>query len=78
MQAMILEKIHDLSRKRTPLKLAKIPDPIAKTGEVCIKISVCGVCHTELDEIEGRTPPESFPIIHGHRQLVWFRKLAPV
>jgi propanol-preferring alcohol dehydrogenase len=69
MHAMILEKIHDLSRKRTPLKLAKIPDPIAKAGEVCIKISVCGVCHTELDEIEGRTPPPAFPVILGHQAV---------
>jgi propanol-preferring alcohol dehydrogenase len=28
---------------------------------------VCGVCHTELDEIEGRTSPSRFPIIVGHQ-----------
>ena len=25
------------------------------------------MCHTELDEIEGRTPPAKFPIIPGHQ-----------
>jgi alcohol dehydrogenase, propanol-preferring len=25
------------------------------------------VCHTELDEIEGRTPPSFFPIVLGHQ-----------
>jgi len=25
------------------------------------------VCHTELDEIEGRTPPPKYPIIPGHQ-----------
>jgi propanol-preferring alcohol dehydrogenase len=27
------------------------------------------VCHTELDEIEGRTPPPSLPIIVGHQAV---------
>jgi len=31
-----------------------------------VKVSACGVCHTELDEIEGRTPPPNFPIVLGH------------
>jgi propanol-preferring alcohol dehydrogenase len=29
-------------------------------------VLACGVCHTELDEIEGRTPPPVLPIIPGH------------
>jgi propanol-preferring alcohol dehydrogenase len=32
-----------------------------------LKVSACGVCHTELDEIEGRTPPPSLPVIPGHQ-----------
>ena len=32
-----------------------------------VKVGVCGVCHTELDEIEGRTPPENLPIVLGHQ-----------
>jgi len=31
-----------------------------------VKVSACGVCHTELDEIEGRLSPIKFPIILGH------------
>ena len=27
----------------------------------------CGVCHTELDEIEGRTPPPHLPMVLGHQ-----------
>jgi propanol-preferring alcohol dehydrogenase len=34
-----------------------------------IKVTVCGVCHTELDEIEGRTLPRRFPIIPGHQVI---------
>ncbi len=32
-----------------------------------LQVSVCGVCHTELDEIEGRTPPPRLPVILGHQ-----------
>jgi propanol-preferring alcohol dehydrogenase len=32
-----------------------------------VKISACGVCHTELDEIEGRTKPPRLPIVLGHQ-----------
>jgi propanol-preferring alcohol dehydrogenase len=29
-------------------------------------VAACGVCHTELDEIEGRTAPPRLPVILGH------------
>jgi propanol-preferring alcohol dehydrogenase len=32
-----------------------------------IKVHACGVCHTELDEIEGRTPPPFLPVVPGHQ-----------
>jgi len=34
---------------------------------VLIHVSACGVCHTELDEIEGRTPPPRLPVVPGHQ-----------
>jgi propanol-preferring alcohol dehydrogenase len=32
-----------------------------------LHVTRCGVCHTELDEIEGRTPPPELPVILGHQ-----------
>ena len=32
-----------------------------------VKVAACGVCHTELDEIEGRTPPPKLPVVLGHQ-----------
>ena len=34
-----------------------------------LRVSACGVCHTELDEIEGRTPPPRYPVIPGHQVI---------
>jgi propanol-preferring alcohol dehydrogenase len=69
MKAMVLEQISDLTDNREPLVWMDWPDPEPGNGELLIKVSACGVCHTELDEIEGRTPPPRFPIILGHQAV---------
>lgn len=63
---MILKEITDFRDTATPLVPADVPVPVPGDTEILIKISTCGVCHTELDEIEGRTPPPNFPVILGH------------
>lgn len=67
MKAMVLEHLCDLKQHQTPLTLMDLPRPVPEHGEVLLKVSACGVCHTELDEIEGRTPPPRLPIILGHQ-----------
>jgi alcohol dehydrogenase, propanol-preferring len=67
MKAMMLERIHDLSRTDTPLVPQSVPVPTPGEQEILIRVTACGVCHTELDEIEGRTPPPRFPVIPGHQ-----------
>ena len=67
MRAMVLRDIYDLTRESEPLELVDWPVPEPLEGEILLKVSRCGVCHTELDEIEGRTPPPKFPIIPGHQ-----------
>jgi propanol-preferring alcohol dehydrogenase len=67
MKAMVLEGISDIEQNREPLRLVSAPDPSPAPGQILIKVSACGVCHTELDEIEGRTPPPRFPVILGHQ-----------
>ena len=67
MKAMILNELCCLEKNQTPLELMELPNPIPGEGEILVKVSVCGVCHTEIDEIEGRTPPSHFPIVLGHQ-----------
>jgi propanol-preferring alcohol dehydrogenase len=67
LKAMVLNKLCNLKKNEQPLELIEIPVPKPKVKEVLIKISACGVCHTELDEIEGRTPPPRLPIVLGHQ-----------
>ena len=54
---------------KLPLKLVEMPVPELQTGQVLLKVRACGICHTEIDEIEGRTPPPSYPVIPGHQVI---------
>jgi alcohol dehydrogenase, propanol-preferring len=66
MRAMVLKRTTLLSETDAPLELIELPIPQPQAGEVRVKVAACGVCHTELDEIEGRTPPPVLPIVLGH------------
>ena len=76
MKAMRLEKLTDLGVNREPLRLGQCPIPEPGPGEVRIRVITCGVCHTELDEIEGRTPPPVLPVIPGHQVVGRVDKLG--
>jgi len=69
MKALLLRRLGGLDSPGNPLDLADVPDPIPGPGEILIRVSACGVCHTELDEIEGRTPPPVLPVILGHQAV---------
>jgi propanol-preferring alcohol dehydrogenase len=67
MKAMVLNQIWDLSQNDAPLEMVEMEKPKPGSGEILIRVTACGVCHTELDEIEGRTPPPHYPIVPGHQ-----------
>lgn len=77
MRAQILRRTVSLEECDEPLVLEDVPIPEPRDGEVLIRVSVCGVCHTELDEIEGRTPPPSFPVIPGHQVIGRVERRGP-
>ncbi len=66
---MVLNKICSLEENKAPLELANLKDPVPGDNEILVKVSACGVCHTELDEIEGRTSPPRFPVVPGHEVI---------
>lgn len=66
---MVLTRLVSLADSETPLVAVNMPLPEADRGEIRIKVAACGVCHTELDEIEGRTAPPRLPIVPGHQVI---------
>jgi propanol-preferring alcohol dehydrogenase len=75
MKAMVLKKLSSVAER--PLELVDLPEPVAGQGQIQVKVSACGVCHTELDEIEGRVSPSRFPMILGHEIVGRVEDLGP-
>jgi len=69
MRAMVIESIAPLVAGGAPLKLVELPVPVPAADEILIQVAACGVCHTEIDEIEGRTPPPRLPVVPGHEVI---------
>jgi propanol-preferring alcohol dehydrogenase len=66
MLAQVLTRIVSLEECDTPLQMVDLPIPEPRDDEVRVRVAACGVCHTELDEIEGRMAPPRLPVIPGH------------
>ena len=74
MKAQILRRTSPIEGR--PLELVELPVPKPKAKEILVKIAVCGVCHTELDEIEGRIQPK-LPVVLGHEIVGRVEGLGP-
>jgi len=74
MKAQILKRIAPVEER--PLELVELPIPEPGDRQILVKVLACGVCHTELDEIEGRLRPK-LPIILGHEIVGRVEKLGP-
>lgn len=66
---MLITRILDAWESGEPLESRDLPLPVPGEGEILLRIAACGVCHTEIDEIEGRTPPPRLPVIPGHQVI---------
>ena len=69
MRGMMIERLAPLADEPEPLKGTLPDDRDPGPGEIAIRVAACGVCHTELDEIEGRMPPPRLPVIPGHQAV---------
>ncbi len=81
MKAMILKEIceielegrgrqrKDLPLKAEPLELVDLPVPKPGPKDILVRVVACGICRTELDQIEGRISPPKLPIIPGHQPV---------
>jgi alcohol dehydrogenase, propanol-preferring len=49
-----------------PLRAIELPTPEPGTREILLRVSVCGVCRTDLHVAEGDLPPRHPRIVPGH------------
>ncbi len=74
MKAMVLTRVGPIESR--PLELKEAPTREPQAGEIRIRVSVCGVCHTDLDEAEGRLETR-LPVIPGHQVVGRVEALGP-
>lgn len=49
-----------------PPAIEQRPDPEPEGEEVVVRVSACGVCHSDLEAIDGRWPDFPLPRVLGH------------
>ncbi len=65
MRAMLLRA--PAPAEENPLEAVDLPEPTPGPGEVRFKVGVCGLCHTDLHEVEGDLPLPKLPVVPGHQ-----------
>jgi alcohol dehydrogenase, propanol-preferring len=61
MRAMVLD------RAGAPLRVAELPEPEPRPGEVLLEVRACGVCRTDLHIVDGELSEPKLPLVLGHQ-----------
>lgn len=69
MRAMRIHRLGKITADSAPLQEDHLAIPSPGDSELLVRVHTCGVCHTEIDEIEGRTAPEVLPMTPGHQVI---------
>jgi propanol-preferring alcohol dehydrogenase len=69
MRAMRIHRTGPMDGRGPPLSADRVQRPAPAAGELLLRVHACGVCHTEIDEIEGRTAPARLPMTPGHQVI---------
>lgn len=64
MQAMVLRQPGPIEAE--PLMLSDVPQPEPGDDELLLRIEACGVCRTDLHQVEGDLPMIRSPVVPGH------------
>lgn len=75
MRAAILH--HQRPIDDSPLRLGDLPIPEPQASQIRVKVSCCGLCHTDLHTVEGDLPAHRLPIVPGHQVVGTVEKLGP-
>jgi propanol-preferring alcohol dehydrogenase len=67
MRAMVLGAFRPAAEN--PLELKDVPEPSVGPEDILIRVSRCGVCHTDLHAVEGELPNAKLPLIPGHEVI---------
>jgi len=75
MKAMVLTGTKDVATH--PLQFHDVPLPRPGTGQVLVRLTVCGICRTDLHVIEGELERPKLPLIPGHQAVGIVQQIGP-
>jgi propanol-preferring alcohol dehydrogenase len=59
-----------------PLELRNVPVPQAGPGHLLLRVSVCGICRTDLHVLDGDLSDPKLPLIPGHQIVGYVESLG--
>jgi propanol-preferring alcohol dehydrogenase len=59
-----------------PLAYTELPVPEPDSGEILVRVVICGICHTDLHTVEGELPLVTKPIVPGHQIIGFVEKVG--
>lgn len=65
MRALVLETAASI--EQSPLREADLAIPQPPPAHIRVKVSACGLCHTDLHTVEGDLPAHRRPVVPGHQ-----------
>jgi propanol-preferring alcohol dehydrogenase len=65
MRAMVLEQPGPIDTR--PLRPCELSDPVPGPGQVRLRVRACGVCRTDLHQVEGELPLTAGRRVPGHQ-----------
>src|SRR5690349_15431322 len=65
MRAARLHRVASIETR--PLAIEDVPVPTPGPDEVLVRVSLCGICRTDLHVVEGDLPPRRMPVVPGHQ-----------
>jgi len=74
MKAVVLRKPQPIEASPLTVEDISVPEPSERA--ILLEISACGICRTELDEIEGRLSTK-LPVIPGHQVVGKVKEIGP-
>jgi len=75
MNAMVLERTRPV--EDGPLQMRDLARPDPQDREILIKVTACGVCHTDLHTVEGDLSLPRLPLVPGHQVVGRVEKVGP-
>jgi propanol-preferring alcohol dehydrogenase len=62
----------------SPLEIENVAEPKPGTNQILVRVSACGICHTDLHTVEGELELPVRPIIPGHQIVGTVEAVGPV